>query len=112
MPFKPGQSGNPKGRPVGSHLFDIGKIAREHAPAAIQTLVDCLRDDRHKVAAAIALLDRGFGKPAHMILGDQDQPVAIRFEWAPPQPKATIVEALADGDDAAVPTVIHWQEPN
>jgi hypothetical protein len=32
-------------------------------PEAVATLVAALRDPRHKVAAAQALLDRGFGRP-------------------------------------------------
>jgi hypothetical protein len=59
--WRPGQSGNPRGRPKAP--FDIAAMCREHAPEAVATLVAALRDPRHKVAAAEALLNRGFGKP-------------------------------------------------
>jgi hypothetical protein len=64
-------------------VLDIAALAREHGPAAIQTLVACLRDPRHKIAAAQALLDRGFGRPAQTIIGDTERPVAIDFTWQP-----------------------------
>lgn len=63
MPFKPGQSGNPGGRPKG-----IAAIAREHTDRAIEVLVEGMEsgDERVKQAAASAILDRGWGKPITM----------------------------------------------
>jgi len=60
VPWKPGQSGNPGGRHKGD---GIEAIARRHTPEAIATLVSAMRSDKHCVAAAVALLDRGWGKP-------------------------------------------------
>ncbi len=61
--WKPGQSGNPGGRPKG-----IAAKAREHTDSALQVLVDGLSDEdpRVKIAAAKEILDRGFGKPVSM----------------------------------------------
>jgi hypothetical protein len=61
--FKPGQSGNPGGRPKAAD--DVQAIAREHTPEAIRTLVRVLssKNERAAVAAATALLDRAWGKP-------------------------------------------------
>lgn len=61
--FKPGVSGNPGGRPAG--LEEIRQLAQQHAPEAIQKLVDHMRskDERVSIAACNALLDRGYGKP-------------------------------------------------
>lgn len=61
--WQPGQSGNPSGRPkVIARLRDL---ARAYTEEAILTLAECLKDPdgRIRVAAANALLDRGWGKP-------------------------------------------------
>jgi len=67
MAFKPGESGNPGGRPKKSNAAAIE--ARKHYMAAINTHIANLGDEdpnvRHK--AAEALLDRGFGKPQEYI---------------------------------------------
>lgn len=62
--FKPGQSGNPGGRPKG-----IAAKAREHADQAIDVLVNGMDDPdpRVRIAAAREILDRGWGKPIAMV---------------------------------------------
>ena len=65
--FKPGQSGNPGGRPKG-----IEALAREHTPAALAALVDALRSPKERVPAAVALLDRGWGKPTVTVEGNME----------------------------------------
>lgn len=65
MPFKPGQSGNPKGRPVVDK--DVQKLAREYTQQALDALVLALGEPRNRVAAAVAILDRGHGKPGQTI---------------------------------------------
>lgn len=67
MPFKRGQSGNPSGRP--KEFAHIKALAREHTEAAIAVLVAALEDPngRTRIAAAEALLDRGYGKPTQGI---------------------------------------------
>lgn len=64
-PFKSGESGNPGGRPKD----EVGPLARAHTGAAIKKLVFWMRskNSRASVAAAMALLDRGWGKPAQQI---------------------------------------------
>src|SRR5215472_15073947 len=42
-------------------------LAREHTAAAIQTLVEALRDPKLKVQAAQAWLDRAWGKPPRAV---------------------------------------------
>ena len=100
--FKKGQpSANPGGRPKGP-VADIAALAREHGPLAIQTLVKCLSDPRHKVAAAQALLDRGYGRPQQTITGDAEKPIAIDFTWQPaaesavPQAQTPVTQQAAN----------------
>jgi hypothetical protein len=66
--FEKGQSGNPSGRPKTD--FRVKELAREYTEQAITALVDALADERTRVAAAIALLDRGYGKPAQALTGE------------------------------------------
>jgi hypothetical protein len=68
--WAPGQSGNPGGRPKG-----IEALARAYTPQALEALVVALQDPGTRVAAAVALLDRGWGKPKQTIAGDADNPV-------------------------------------
>jgi hypothetical protein len=64
-PFPKGVSGNPGGRP--KELRDIVELAKAHSADAIDTLASLMRDRKvppaARVAAANAILDRGFGKP-------------------------------------------------
>ena len=74
-PFKRGQSGNPGGRPKA--IAELRDLAREHSPEAIETLVKAMRaatDARVRVAAAVALLDRAWGKPALEVTGSDGAP--------------------------------------
>ena len=63
MAFVKGQSGNPGGRP--KDAAQIADLARKHSRAAVLRLVEWMKSDNPKasVAAAQALLDRGYGKP-------------------------------------------------
>lgn len=67
MAFKKGQSGNPGGRP--KEAPEVKELARVHTTEAIERLVFWLRSDNPKasVAAALALLDRGFGRPEQAV---------------------------------------------
>src|SRR5207344_2600599 len=59
--WKPGQSGNPAGRAKPD--VDIAALARVHGTKCIEVVVRLMtrsKDEKIKLAAAIALLDRGF----------------------------------------------------
>jgi hypothetical protein len=50
---------------------DIGEVAREHGPRAIELLADTMEsavEDRDRIRAAEALLDRGYGKASQAII--------------------------------------------
>lgn len=96
--FKKGQSGNPGGRSprVGPNGETLTQLARAHTADALQVLVDVatdkMADANHRVSAAVAILDRGWGKPKESV--DIDAKVAggtvpmIVFERQPdPEPQ-------------------------
>lgn len=62
-PFRPGQSGNPAGRP--KKVVAVTSLAEEHSEAALKKLVKLMSSDKEQVAlaAAQAILDRAMGKP-------------------------------------------------
>jgi hypothetical protein len=61
--FRSGQSGNPGGKP--RELRDIQVLARKHGATAISALASISlngKSEAARVAASVALLDRGFGR--------------------------------------------------
>lgn len=77
MPFAKGQSGNPGGRP--KDQYGVRELAREYGLEAIRILRAIMRDKKApqtaRIAAGVALLDRGFGKPTQIVGGDEEMPV-------------------------------------
>ena len=68
MPFQPGQSGNPEGGRLHNRLRSrASALARQYTEEAIDLLVDIMRDadagPSERLRAAIAILDRGWGRP-------------------------------------------------
>lgn len=89
--FQKGVSGNPGGRSK-DHLEAV-KLARQHTKAAINALADIVQkseSDTARATAAIALLDRGWGKPVQPIDGDGE---------GGPVPVAVMVRLVAPGAD-------------
>jgi hypothetical protein len=62
--WKPGQSGNPGGRP--KILIEVTQAARERTMAALETLDTIMHSAQAsaaaRVSAAVAILERGWGK--------------------------------------------------
>ena len=79
--FKPGQSGNPTGRPKSNDV--IVALAQTYTAEAIETLGAIMRDETKptaaRVTAATALLDRGYGKPGQSIAitGDEKPLISV-----------------------------------
>lgn len=113
-PWVKGQSGNPGGQPKG--LTDVRRLAAQHTEEAIGTLVEIARKGRSepaRVAAASAILDRAYGKPAQTVVGDPDNPVRVEVEDVP---RARVVQALLAVlhgtalDEPDPPTIEHHPE--
>ena len=90
MPWVKGQSGNPGGRP--KEEVDIRKLARSRGKQAIDALYEIMCDEKAppaaRIAASVALLDRGYGRPEQSFTGSlnatysiSDKPMTAE-EWA------------------------------
>jgi hypothetical protein len=67
--FKPGESGNPGGRPTVAK--EIQELARSYTTEALEALVAIMRNARApaqaRVAASNSILDRGYGRPPQSV---------------------------------------------
>lgn len=112
--FAPGVSGNPGGRPRDVH--GIRELARESGPEAIQTLKDLMKssDERVRLSASVALLDRGFGKPTQPLDHELHQATRSVQEMSNdeldalvmPKAKAIVRRLVGDKVDSMTETAI------
>ena len=81
--FQKGASGNPGGRP--RIEARVRAAAQKKGPAAIKELASLMKDDNKfvRIKACIAVLDRGFGKPAQAfeLPPGSTLPALIRIEF-------------------------------
>ncbi|MFJ7438079.1 DUF5681 domain-containing protein [Methylorubrum thiocyanatum] len=67
--WKKGQSGNPKGKPP--IIREVQELARQQTENAIDALVSIMGNEKSnasaRVQAAVALLDRGWGRPKQSV---------------------------------------------
>lgn len=100
MTFKVGQSGNPGGRP--KEAAEVKALARTHCKAAVEELARLMAstDEKTRLAACNAMLDRGIGKPAQVVIGDSDED-PIKLDGVLRLVKSTV--QLAIGDDEPLP---------
>ena len=80
---------------------EIRTLARRHSKAAVKVLAAIMNDEEGpataRVSAAQALLDRGWGKAAQVVAGEEGgQPVLARIERVIVESK--VIGAQANGD--------------
>ena len=100
--FKPGQSGNPGGRPKG--FAEVRELARDHTVAAIEKLVAIMttgQSEQAQLLAANSLLDRGWGKPTQPIAGDAEGPPIIHEHRTAILAEISRIVAAGDGGGEA-----------
>lgn len=101
--FQPGQSGNPGGKPKNGQ--DVVHLARTFTRKAIYRLGDMLDDPRYAVPAAVALLDRGWGKPLQTVAAaDADSPIILHLLAARVAGVALLEQQPAKPDETAQDT--------
>ncbi len=76
--WKPGQSGNPGGRP--KEIAEVRRLAREYTAEAIETLAEIMADEKapesSRIEAANSLLDRGYGRPVQAVDLEVSEPIS------------------------------------
>ncbi len=85
-------------------VVDIRSMARTHTEKALKTLAAIMRQTKAppaaRVAAAQALLDRGWGKPAQVVTGDESGlPISVIHRVIVALPEVDL-DAAVDAIDA------------
>lgn len=78
--FAKGVSGSPGGKLKGGlQRAGLEEMARAHTPAALAALVAALDVPATRVPAAVALLDRGWGKPKQQVEASLDDNTTLHL---------------------------------
>jgi hypothetical protein len=107
------RGGRQKGTP-NKATTSIKLLARDYGPAVIVKLAEmagltdrpAIPNAAVRVMAMKELLDRGYGKATQILGGDEEQPIAVSFEWAPALNRQTEDEDGVTGLPAARPLTI------
>lgn len=82
--FKPGQSGNPSGRPKKTaEELDLIAACKAKTPDALAVMVKMMTDgeqEKNRLTAAMAIIERAYGKPVQPT--DTHLSGGIAFRWA------------------------------
>ena len=82
QPFPPGVSANPGGRPRTDP--EVKAILRQRGPDAIRTILEIMdnpaEETKHRLAAAVNIADRAYGKPVQSISGPDGEPLNVAFD--------------------------------
>jgi hypothetical protein len=64
---------------------EIRSLARSHTEAAMNALLGVMNQSdappAARVSAATAILDRGWGKPAQPVTGEDEGPIQLTVTW-------------------------------
>src|SRR5947207_15786891 len=104
----PGASPNPGGRPAG--MAEVRDLARSYTAIVIEKLahlVQHAKSEQASIAAASALLDRGWGKPTQPLSGDDAMPPigvsGTAVAALTPEERTQLVAAIVQGLMVASP---------
>lgn len=104
--WKPGQSGNPSGKPVGtlSLVAMIRKLLNEDPDAARLIAENLVRQaathDEKALGFIRTILDRVDGPVPTQIQGPQGEPLAINLQWAGAKEPTPTADPGDEGEEA------------
>ncbi len=78
---------------------EIRSLARSHTESAIKVLASIMNQPKAshaaRVSAAVALLDRGWGKPTVMVAGDPDSGPVLTEDVSDPETRLELARRIA-----------------